>query len=84
LLIPQIKQNVKIYSRDHEIDTTRLPDSEEDKYQPDSKQYGCMYGQMKKDLRVVVEDKSQLSYTVLVDDDYSYVTKEQERNLLFV
>jgi hypothetical protein len=80
----EIKQNVKIYSRDHEIDTTRLSDSEEDKYQPDPKQYGCMYGQMKKDLRVVVEDESQLSYTVLVDDDYSYVTKGQERNLLFI
>ena len=71
-----MRNNVKIFSRHHTIDTLRMPDEERKKYQP-----AGMWGNKKKDLRVAVSAE-ELKYTVLIDDDQTYILPGQEKNLL--
>ena len=71
-----VRNNVKIFSRHHTIDTSRMPTEESDKYQP-----AGMWGNSKKDLTVAVSAE-ELKYTVLIDDDETYIVPGQEKNLL--
>ena len=73
-----IRENVKIFSRHDTIDTNTIAYEERKKYQPVG-----MYGQNKKDLTVVVTSE-ELKYTLLIDDDPSYIISGQEKNLLKV
>ena len=71
-----VRNNVKIFSRHHTIDTSRMPTEEREKYQP-----AGMWGNKKKDLTVAVSAE-ELKYTVLIDDDETYIVPGQEKNLL--
>ena len=71
-----VRNNVKIFSRHHTIDTRRMPDEESEKYQPVG-----MWGNTKKDLTVAVSAE-ELKYTVLIDDDENCILLGQEKNLL--
>ena len=71
-----MRNNVKIFSREHTIDTTEMSYAEKEKFQPEG-----MWGQKKKDLTVAVGSE-KLKYTLLIDDDETYIIPGQEKNLL--
>ena len=71
-----MRNNVKIFSREHTIDTTEMSYAEKEKFQPKG-----MWGQKKKDLTVAVGSE-KLKYTLLIDDDETYIVPGQEKNLL--
>ena len=71
-----MRNNVKIFSREHTIDTTEMSYAEKEKFQPKG-----MWGQKKKDLTVAVGSE-KLKYTLLIDDDETYIIPGQEKNLL--
>ena len=71
-----MRNNVKIFSREHTIDTTEMSYAEIEKFQPKG-----MWGQKKKDLTVAVGSE-KLKYTLLIDDDETYIIPGQEKNLL--
>ena len=71
-----MRNNVKIFSREHTIDTTEMSYAEKEKFQPKG-----MWGQKKKDLTVAVSSE-KLKYTLLIDDDETYIIPGQEKNLL--
>lgn len=71
-----VRNNVKIFSREHTIDTTEMSCAEKEKFQPKG-----MWGQKKKDLTVAVGSE-KLKYTLLIDDDETYIVPGQEKNLL--
>lgn len=80
---PQDYQNilnrVKIFSRGDCIDTTKIWDQEEkNKYQ------SYHYGQCKKKLEGIVVEEKELPNTLLIEDDYSYMTCGEEYNLVMV
>jgi len=70
-----VRNNVKIFSREHTIDTTEMSHAEKEKFQPKG-----MWGQKKKDLTVAVGSE-KLKYTLLIDDDETYIVPGQEKNL---
>lgn len=70
-----VRNNVKIFSREHTIDTTEMSHAEKEKFQPKG-----MGGQKKKDLTVAVGSE-KLKYTLLIDDE-TYIVPGQEKNLL--
>jgi hypothetical protein len=75
----EVLKEVKIFSRNDCIDTTALPTEEGWKYQPKGHN-----GQEKKKLEDVVVDKQELPWTLLIDDDRSFMVKGEEANFLYV
>eukprot|EP01041_Mallomonas_annulata_P009468 gene9468-19660_t len=73
-----IRKHVKIFSRDHTIDTSIMSKSDKEKLEPDG-----MWGNLKKDLTVAVSPE-ELKHTLLIDDSESSTLRGQERNLLKV
>lgn len=73
-----LKNNVKIFSREHTIDTKVLSRAEKEKLQPKG-----MCGHKKKDLTIAV-GPDKLKYTLLIDDDKSFIVLGQEKNLLII
>eukprot|EP01041_Mallomonas_annulata_P008034 gene8034-16465_t len=71
-----IRKHVKIFSRHHTLDTSKMPTVEREKFQPFR-----MVGNLKKDLTVAVSQE-ELKHTLLIDDDQSYVLRGQEKNFL--
>jgi hypothetical protein len=69
---------VKIFSREHLVETTRMIREEGEKYQP------VFYGQCKKKLSDIVVPPEELPYSLLIEDDKSYMTKGEEKNLIKV
>lgn len=69
---------IKIYSREDTFDTERYDHDERQQYQ------SCWFGNLKKKLSGVVVSEEDLPYSLLVDDDRSYVGVNEERNLLYV
>ncbi len=70
----------KVFSREHCIDTTNFSHSEEhaETYQ------SYIYGQRKKKMGGIIVPEVELSHTLLIEDDYSYMTKGEEYNLVWV
>lgn len=71
----KVKDSVSIFSKNDLI--PRPPEDE-------GKQFGLLFGNMKKDLNKTLKRGESLSSTVLIDDDMSYVHYGQEKNLLLV
>lgn len=70
----------KVFSRKDCINT-------HDYYMPDEvrKSYqGFSYGQYKKKMGGIVVPESELPYSLLIDDDHSYMTKGEDYNLVWV
>lgn len=72
-----IMQYVKIFSRNHCLDTRNVDDNE---------QYHSfnMYGNYKKILKNVVVSEENLPYTLLVEDDPTYMMRGEEENMIFL
>lgn len=68
--------DIKVYSRQHCIDTSMMSREEGKKYQ------SYYFGQRKKKLEGVVVPKEEVPHTLLIDDDISYMTKGEEYNLI--
>jgi hypothetical protein len=70
----------KVFSRQHCIDTTSLYPYEEtqEKYQ------SFFYGQKKKKLGGIVVPEAEMSNSLLIDDDTSYMVKGEEFNFVYV
>lgn len=73
----QVKSQVRIYSKGDMIWSERLEKQRTLKH-PYNKNF---YGQFKKDLLTVVAEQ-ELDWTVLIDDDHSYIVPDQAKNLL--
>lgn len=73
------RPEIKVFSRTDTFDTERYRNTgDRDKYQ------SCWFGNLKKVLKNVVVSEEELPYTLLVDDDRSYVGVNEERNLVYV
>lgn len=70
---------VEVFSREDTFDTEKDRD-EDDRY----KYQSCWFGNLKKQLEDVVVTKEELPYSLLIDDDRSYVFLNEEKNLLYV
>jgi len=68
----------KIFSRDDCIDTTRHRAVLDDKMQ------SYFYGQLKKKLSGIIVPETEMSNTLLIDDDKSYMVKGEEYNFMYV
>ncbi len=78
----QVLQHIAIYSRHHCIDTEKLSKSDKEAVQP---QFSDIYhGWLKKDLRIIQPNPTQLRNTALMDDSVSYMHRGQEKNFLYV
>lgn len=76
-----VRDNVTILSKEHTIDTTKISSGDDVEKEKNFQPKG-MYGQKKKDLMVAVGSKEKLKYTLLIDDDETYIIPGQEKNLL--
>jgi hypothetical protein len=70
----------KVFSREHCVDTTRFQNDEEtaNLYQ------SFFYGQRKKKLADIVVPEKQMTKTLLIDDDNSYMVKGEEYNFVLL
>ncbi len=66
----------RVFSRQHCIDTHSLPDEDKEKYQ------SIFYGQRKKKLSGIVVPAEEVPYTLLLDDDCTYMVKGEECNFI--
>lgn len=71
----------RVFSRQHAIDTDELRLRSKDGGSSDCYQ-SFWYGQRKKKLAGVVVPEAEVSHTLLVDDDKSYMTAGEEKNML--
>ncbi len=71
--------SIKVFSRQHCIDTTYKSDEENELYQPKGN-----YGQRKKKLEGFIVTEQEISSTLLIDDDTSYIAKGEEDNFIYV
>lgn len=71
----------RVFSRQHAVDTDLLRMRNEDGRNGDIYQ-SYFYGQRKKKLVDVVVPESAVSHTLLVDDDTSYMTAGEEKNMI--
>jgi|GEM_PF-1723743 len=74
----KVMNKVKVFSRKDCIDTTIMSSDEREKYQ------SFHYGQRKKKLAGIVVKENELPDTLLIEDDYSYMTRGEEYNLVKV
>ncbi len=72
------RPEVKVFSRDDCFDTEKFRHEDRDQYQ------SCWFGNLKKKLSGVVVSEEDLPYSLLVDDDRSYVGVGEEKNLIYV
>jgi len=68
----------QVFSRKHCIDTRYIPEEEIKKYQ------SFHYGQRKKKLAGIVVPPEEIANSLLIEDDYSYMVKGEEYNLVCV
>lgn len=68
----------KTFSRQHCIDTDKMPSEEKKKYQ------SYFFGQRKKKLSGIVVPENELANTLLIDDDNSYMVKGEEYNFVYL
>ena len=73
---PKIRKEINVFSREDCFCTTYL--SNRDDYQP------CFHGNYKKILADKVVPASQMPWTLLIDDDSSYMAKNEEYNFIKV
>lgn len=73
----QVKSQVRIYSKGDMIWSERL-EQQRTLEHPYNKNF---YGEFKKDLLTVVAEQ-ELDWTVVIDDDHSYIVPDQAKNLL--
>ncbi|MEM7494844.1 MAG: hypothetical protein AAF471_01610 [Myxococcota bacterium] len=81
----EVRPKIRVCSREHCVDTENMRrrcEEECETYLPRMRHF--YWGNRKKDLRFIVEKPRDLWWTVLVDDDPSYVTRWQEKNFLSV
>jgi hypothetical protein len=72
-----IMENMKIFSRHHCLDLRNIDD--DDQYHPFS-----LFGNYKKVLRNVVVPDEKLPYTLLIEDDPTYMMKGEEENMILL
>ncbi|MGD9973575.1 MAG: hypothetical protein AB7S77_10970 [Desulfatirhabdiaceae bacterium] len=70
-----VMSDIKIFSRQHCLDTRRYQN--DDQYQPFH-----LFGNYKKKLRDIVVTEERLPYTLLIEDDMSYMLKGEEENMI--
>ena len=73
------RPEVKVFSRNDCIDTERLSEEESRK-----KYQSFWFGNLKKQLTDIVVSKEELPYSLLIEDDRSYVPTGEEKNLVIL
>ena len=72
-----IMENIEIFSRHHCLDLRNVED--DDQYQPFS-----LFGNYKKVLQNVVVPDEKIQYTLLIEDDPTYMMKGEEENMILL
>lgn len=75
----KVLAGVRVFSRQHCINTENMSREEANKYQPHR-----FYGRLKKKLEELVVTRQELPWSLLIDDDFSYMVKGEEENFLYV
>ena len=78
IFFPDTTLCFKVFSLQHCIDTTHFRGDDKDKYQ------SYFYGNRKKKLSGIVVPEEEISKSLLVDDDNSYMTAGEEYNFIYL